>query len=88
MFIYLGSLVLYVVLGQLSTWGSCLPGQLSYWGSCRTWAVVLLGQLSTWAVVAGQLSAWAVVPLAFVGASVFQFGGYNTLFTTPHAYLS
>ena len=37
---YLGSLVLYVVLGQLSTWGSCLPGQLSYG------AVVVPGQLS------------------------------------------
>ena len=74
--LYLGSLVLYVALGQLSTWGSCLPGQLYPWGSCLAWAVVAQGQLSPWGsfppwavIPLGHLSAWAVVAWAVVGAS-------------------
>ena len=53
---YLGSLLLYVVLGQLSTWGSCLPGQLSYLGSCLTWEVVYLGSCRQGSCLPGQLS--------------------------------
>ena len=54
-----GSLTLYVALGQLSHWGSCLPGKLSYLGSCPTGAVVCLGRWPPGAVVPlGQLSPW------------------------------
>ena len=53
---YMGSLVLYVVLGQLSTWAVVVLGQLSYPGSCLTWAVVYLGSCCLGSCLPGQLS--------------------------------